>query len=912
MANVEGGEGYDWYYGSAEGRDAQRRLPITDGASGVSVGPVLDAMPPGISASLALDGRQETAVFSGSVRFPETPADAVLWEAGGAAAGAWMGVRDGGAVFRLRAGSGAAAAGSDAGTAVLDLDVALLPFDGHLHELVWEVRPAAPGHVKLWVDGRLMGTGAVSDASDMSGGAWADVSDMRWIGPMAPGNMPLGEPDADWPETEAGDLSFHGHVTEGPTNAPWVFRYKALRDWWSEMHHDRRGGYQLATASPWVPQSKPIWFTEIGCPAVDKGTNQPNKFLDAKSSENALPYFSNGRRDDLIQTQYLRALIGYWSDPANNPVSMIYDGPMVDVSKAHVWAWDARPWPAFPNDRALWSDGVNYGRGHWISGRISGQPLSMVVAEICEKAGVTEYDVSALYGFVRGHVSSDIETGRARIQPLMMAYQFGAVEREGKLVFLHLPATPDGEVLEALTAVDEEGEAGLRLTRAPEAETMGRVRVEYTESDGVYETRVAEAIFPDDADIGISQSDLPLSLTRAEARGIAERWLAEARVARDTVRFDLPPSRRALGAGAMMALEDGSTWRIDRVEDMGARRIEAVRVETSVAEPSDSVDEAVTQQAFTPPLPVSPVFMDLPLLTGDEVEHAPHLAIAAVPWPGSVAVYSSVSDSGYTLNRVIEAGSLVGTLETPLAAASPGVWDRGAPFRVRIAAGGGLSSAERADVLNGANVAAIGAGDAGPWEVMQFANAVLVGPGLWEISMRLRGQAGSDGIMPDIWPPGSLFVLLDGGPEQIDLALSARGLARYYRIGPARRPLDDASYEERHLAFDGVGLRPYAPAHLRARAGAAALDLSWVRRTRIDGDSWQGTEVPLGEESEAYLVQIRDASGLKREVTVSAPAWSYSDAALASDGTTTPYSIDVAQISGRFGPGPFTRIMIDD
>jgi hypothetical protein len=29
----------------------------------------------------------------------------------------------------------------------------------------------------------------------------------------------------------------------------------------------------------WVPQSKPVWFTELGCPAIDRGTNQPKESL---------------------------------------------------------------------------------------------------------------------------------------------------------------------------------------------------------------------------------------------------------------------------------------------------------------------------------------------------------------------------------------------------------------------------------------------------------------------------------------------------------------------------------------------------------------------------------------------------------------------------------------------------------
>jgi hypothetical protein len=77
----------------------------------------------------------------------------------------------------------------------------------------------------------------------------------------------------------------------------------------------------------WQPQSKPIRFTEFGCPAIDKGSNQPNTFLDPKSAESRVPHFSTGRRDDVMQAQYLRAVLDYWSDPATNPVSEVYGGP---------------------------------------------------------------------------------------------------------------------------------------------------------------------------------------------------------------------------------------------------------------------------------------------------------------------------------------------------------------------------------------------------------------------------------------------------------------------------------------------------------------------------------------------------------------------------------------------------------
>lgn len=674
----------------------------------------------------------------------------------------------------------------------------------------------------------------------------------------------------------------------------------------------RPGLIRQAEPTAWVPRAKPIWFTEIGCAAIDKGTNQPNRFLDAKSSESALPHFSSGRRDDLIQAQYLRAMLRHWSDPAHNPVSEVYGGPMLDMPRAHVWAWDARPWPAFPADAARWSDAENWARGHWLAGRLDAVPLDLVVVEICARAGLRDYDVSALHGLVRGVVWADTDSARAQLQGLMLAHGFQAVEREGKLRFLPLPKTPEA-VIDAGRLALQEGEdgAGPERRRAPEAESTGRLRIGYVEAEGAYGARVAEAVHPGDGNDAVDAVDLPHALTGAEAQALAERWLAEARVARDTLRLALPPSARGIGAGALIGLVDGSAWRVDRVGDRGLRALEATRVEPSTPEPSDAVEEAIAPSAFVPPLPVEGLFLDLPLLTGAEAPHAPHVAVAAHPWPGAAAVYSAPGPDGFTLNTLVERGAVAGRLETPLFAQRPGIWDRAGPLRLRIATGA-LSAAEAASVLNGANRAAIGSGSDGDWEVIQFADATLVGEDLWEIGLRLRGQAGSDAVMPPVWPEGSLFVLLDSAVAQVDLPPAARGLARHWRIGPARRAVDDPSYTESVLAFAGVGLRPLSPVHLRARRGAAGMEVTWIRRTRIDGDGWEGLDVPLGEAAERYLLRVLDAGGLRREALLDAPHFTYDDALRAADGTAQSYSIEVAQVSDRVGPGPVARIEIDD
>ena len=159
-------------------------------------------------------------------------------------------------------------------------------------------------------------------------------------------------------------------ITDGSTGKPWVFRFKDLRAWWSQPHFNRPGGVESATPTAWIPQSKPIWFTELGCPAVDRGTNQPNVFFDPKSSESFTPYFSRGGRDDAIQRAYLEATYLWWADPANNPTSTITGARMVHLPECAAWTWDARPYPFFPGLSEVWTDGPNWQLGHWLTGRL--------------------------------------------------------------------------------------------------------------------------------------------------------------------------------------------------------------------------------------------------------------------------------------------------------------------------------------------------------------------------------------------------------------------------------------------------------------------------------------------------------------------------------------------------------------
>jgi hypothetical protein len=308
--------------------------------------------------------------------------------------------------------------------------------------------------------------------------------------------------------------------------------------------------------------------------------------------------------------------------------------------------------------------------------------------------------------------------------------------------------------------------------------------------------------------------------------------------------------------------------------------------------------------------PVHAEFLDLPLLTGDEEPHAPHVAVAKSPWAGPVAVYSASNDFGYSLNRELLRPAIMGETLESLRSACPGLWMQGW-VRVRIDSGS-LQSRGEIEVLNGANVAALRSGSAGDWEVIQFARADLVGAKEYRLSGLLRGQAGTDGAMPEAWPAGTQFILLDSAVVQLKMAASARGLDRHYRVGPAVRSYDDASYVHQVWAASGVGLRPYRPAHVAAvRRADGGIELSWVRRTRIDGDNWEGTEVPLGEDRERYHVRVRAGGTILREFVSTTMGQVYSAAEQVADGATPTLVFEVAQLSDRFGAGFYERIDFD-
>ncbi len=760
----------------------------------------------------------------------------------------------------------------------------------------------------LWADGNIDAVGIddytpLSDWRYVGGHADEDAGSVYSLGYLS--DQVEGGEYYDWYYATDTDRAaqIRSAISDGAHGEDWVFRPKDLRGWWANAHHNRINGVRQGASTSWVPASKPIWLTETGCPAVDLGSNQPNLFLDDKSSESALPTGSRGARDDEMQRRFLQAKLGYWAEAANNPVSAVYGGPMIPDNRVFVWTWDARPWPDFPVRESLWSDGPAHRRGHWLTGRVTSGALSDVVAEICLASGLSaaDFDVSRLYGVVDGYLIDQTATGREALQPLMQAFGFDAYESAGRIVFSGRQGSPAADLTES-GMIEADG-AQLQRQKAKAVARVDAVRLGYIQAEADYRVGSAEARLPGGAQIAVAETSFQLALPGSGAQAIADRWLSEALRAQETAGFSLPPSMLSLEPGDVVTLDGPGqieTYRIDRITDQGPRSLECVRVEPALYLPNPAVGRTLEPELSRPPGPLEVVVMDLPLADGSS-DHQPRLAVSGDPWSGDVAVMKSADGESFSLAATVQAPAVIGVSAAALEPGAPGRWQRVA-WDITVPVGS-ISAATPGAVLNGANLLAVELPN-GDWEIVQFQDAELIDTDLYRLGRLLRGLRGTDVLSTGTIPPGSRVVLLDQAVIALPVETHEIGIERYWKVGPAQYDLSHPSFVSFTGSWPGVGLRPFAPAHLRANEAGGDLLLDWIRTTRVGGENFQAVDVPLAEESEHFRITIRQGGSVLRTSGVDGAGFNYSAVMQTADGAAGTIEIGVARLSAIYGYGP--------
>ncbi len=763
----------------------------------------------------------------------------------------------------------------------------------------------------LWADAAIDVVGIdwyppLTDWRDGDGHADQALASSIHDGAYLQGRIEAGENyDFYYPDDAARDAQARLAITDGAYGEPWVHRAKDLRAWWANAHHDRPGGVRASAPTAWTPQSKPVWIVELGAPAVDKGTNAPNRFIDPKSAESAYPPYSSGAADDLIQRRALEAYFRHWAENSlGNPTSSIYGGPMVAPEGIHVWTWDARPHPHFPARDDVWVDGSSWRLGHWLTGRAGAATLPEVVEALCARSGVSDIDVTGLSGIVTGGVFDSPFAPRAALETLMAVHDFHVVERDGVLVFEHPGAAAIASLSLDDLALGKDGRGA--LTRADAAEAPEETRVQFL--DGAREHRVTtvSARRRDGSGVGVTTVEAALTLDPDAAEAVAERLLAQAHARRDRLSVTLPPSRLALEAGDCVAF-DGLGVRGDFVilslEEGGGRKAVlapiTARTASQLSSPTPSARSGPTTTAAPDVL-----ILDLPPLPGEEDDERPLAAVRARPWLGTMNVLAGGDAGAATVRGSAASPAATGALQWDLYAGPLHRWDEGNVTRITLYEAS-LESVDAASLLAGANVFAV-QGANGAWEILQARQATLVGDNTYELRGLLRGLQGTQGAMANPVAAGARIVKLDSRLVRLDMRDYEIGAPMVWGAALAGRTLLDASATTVEAVWRKIWARPFSLVHLRsARLSDGGVRVSWVRRTRRGGDAWNSAETPLGEESEAYRVEILAGGAVARTVETQQPSYTYAGADLTADlgASATHFTVRVAQLSATYGAG---------
>jgi len=575
-------------------------------------------------------------------------------------------------------------------------------------------------------------------------------------------------------------------------------------------------------------------------------------------------------------------------DPISN------DAPILHLKLFH--PSDARPFPAFPARGDVWADGVAWRTGHWLNGRAGLSGLGEVTRALCARAGVGAVDASALVGAVSGYVVDAPLSARDALEPLMAAYDFAAREQEGEIVFFHRADDAVAEIDVGQLAAESADDAFAQRGDAAMAPIEARVR--FLDSARDYLIADVSARRLDRANGGVATIDAPLVLEADTAEAIAQRVLADARASAESLRVALGPAHLALEPGDSVLFASES-FEIVRIEDAETRRLELRRqrgasaAHVGAGEPNAPV---VTPIAPTPAVSV----LDLPPLPNAESDERPLAAVFASPWLGAHELYSGVTSSR---RCIAQSAATMGELLWALWPGPVDRWDDGNIVRIKLY-GGALSSASKEQVLNGVNAFAIEAD--GEWEIVQARTCTLVAPDEYELSGFLRGRLGSAHAMRAPHPVGARIVALDDRLARVEIASHEWHEALAF----SAPPFGGAASDQRAALFEATlphaALRPWAPAHLRARRGAGGdVAISWVRCARVGGDSWGPGEPPLGFAAENYRLEILDGADVVRSVTVGAPAYSYEVTDQTADFGGLPSSLHfrVAQIDDAGATG---------
>ncbi|WP_334181023.1 phage tail protein [Pseudomonas nitroreducens] len=525
--------------------------------------------------------------------------------------------------------------------------------------------------------------------------------------------------------------------------------------------------------------------------------------------------------------------------------------------------------------------------------------------------GPTDVDVSLMTQQVSGYRVSG-GTIRSVIEPLQGAYPFDVVPSGYKIKFVprgqSSVVTIPWEDLAAANG-DEIGDS-LPYSREMDSQLPQRVTITALSSTREYGAATQSFERLNTSAVNVEQRDIPLVLSDDEIAQMAEKLLFLRWLERDDFSFSLPPVYLELDPADVVTVQAKfGTFQLRITEinyEADGRLTCNAKLNNAALYTSRAVGAEGPGPSGTIPLAGQSVALLLDIPVVDETVQNSSGFVGLMSgftdgWPGGVLIRSNDSGQTWMDLQAFVGKPTVGTVATALPASPCTVIDYRAVSVLLVS--GELESITRDQMLTGMNYAAYGID--GRWEIVRFMNAVLQADGTYRVSGFVRGDRGTEWAS-GLHQAGDYFVLLDD-PDNLFIGspIEAIGLTRLYRAVTSGASIDEAS--DLSFAYRGVNLECLSPVYAKgSRDGSSNFSGTFTRRSRLSSSWWtNGVQAPVGETTEAYEIDVLSGTTVKRTISVTSPAWTYSATDQIADFGSAQSSITfrIYQLSGTVGRG---------
>ena len=546
---------------------------------------------------------------------------------------------------------------------------------------------------------------------------------------------------------------------------------------------------------------------------------------------------------------------------------------------------------------------------------------SIVQAEVLKTGFLTagDIDVTSLTDSVKGYRIASVGAVRGALEPLQGAWPFDVINDGYKLKFIRRGVLGSVATIDA-TEIDARpgGEAPgviLKSEREMDTQLPVRVIVNALNQAAEYETSTQYAERLNTRSANVVTIDLPCVLTVDEMAQKAEILLYVYWLERWDYEFKLPPTYQRLQPADIITLTTPQGTYTLRLTSIDYQRDGSLSCKARPTQNATYLSSAVGAPSLLPPPTVIPYagttrfdFLDVPVMKTKYDQPGFIGAMCAVggDWVGGT-LWSSPdggqtwsATNGFTTEATV--GYLVSGLITPTTFS---LMDKSSVLQVSLYAGA-LASVTELQMLNGANHFAVGAD--GRWEIIAAQTCALQSDGTYLLTNLMRGRFGTERYAAH--SAGDLVVLMDENALQYrTLNTSQIGLSTKYRALANGRVLD--SVADVTYTYAAANLKPLSPVYPAGSKNPSTNDwtITWIRRSRNDGEWRDSVDAGLGETSEAYEVEIYSGNTyatLKRTITgLTSPTCTYTSAQQTADfgAVQTQLYVKIYQLSSVVGRG---------